>query len=246
MNLIRLAKEEKRKKLLKDENSEVKFDLHKQITLLLQEQPQQLNPYIVGSDKNIDQVLYIPNFITKEDAITQETFLDHIPETKWIAGEKRKMCNFGGRPGEKVVVEKLPPFLQILIDRMVEWNIYSKEEAPNHVLINQYERGGGIDRHQDGDLYIPKVAVLTLVGSALLDFWDLNQNHIASIFLQPCSLHVVSNSMYSSHMHSIAHGLVDKIEDHCINTKLAGIEKGELIDRNQRRFSIVFVHKIQT
>jgi alkylated DNA repair protein alkB family protein 6 len=42
---------------------------------------------------------------------------------------------------------------------------------PNHVLVNEYHRGAGITPHNDGDLYAPHVAIVTLSGSALMEFW---------------------------------------------------------------------------
>lgn len=54
------------------------------------------------------------------------------------------------------VLQKLPPFLAALVDRLVAAGIYSTEEASNHVLINEYSFGAGIPSHQDGPLYLDR------------------------------------------------------------------------------------------
>mmetsp|Transcript_45806 Transcript_45806/g.74731 ORF Transcript_45806/g.74731 Transcript_45806/m.74731 type:complete len:157 (+) Transcript_45806:68-538(+) len=43
--------------------------------------------------------------------------------------------------------------------------------APNHCLINEYRPGQGIMPHEDGPLYVPVVATLTVGGNTMLDFY---------------------------------------------------------------------------
>ena len=46
-----------------------------------------------------------------------------------------------------------------------------ESNAPNHVLVNEYNRPAGITPHNDGALYAPHVAIITLSGSALIVGW---------------------------------------------------------------------------
>ena len=81
------------------------------------------------------------------------------------------MLNFGGQPWKASVEQLLPPFLERLVQLLVAEGVFSAETAPNHVLINEYTGGQGLIPHTDGPLYFPRVAVLTLEGSALLEFY---------------------------------------------------------------------------
>jgi alkylated DNA repair protein alkB family protein 6 len=44
--------------------------------------------------------------------------------------------------------------------------VCDESTAPNHVLVNEYDRPVGITPHNDGALYAPHVAIITLSGSA--------------------------------------------------------------------------------
>ena len=55
--------------------------------------------------------------------------------------------------------QALPPFLRAVVDRLVQAGVYSAAEAPNHCLVNEYRDGAGIPPHDDGPLYLNKVAI---------------------------------------------------------------------------------------
>lgn len=67
-------------------------------------------------------------------------------------------------------MQALPEFLQILVGRLVAAGVYAPEAAPNHCLINEYTGGSGIPAHDDGPLYIPPVATISLGGDAVINF----------------------------------------------------------------------------
>ena len=129
---------------------------------------------------------------------------------------------------------------------MVQSGIFPEGRAPNHVLINEYQNGAGISPHSDGPLYFPQVAVLTLAGGALLDFYaaSLPSSVVASIYLRPRSLHVVSNDVYENFLHGIAAGCEDAIQEGCLNLPWLPDMPLGAIARSPLRYSIVFVHKI--
>ena len=81
------------------------------------------------------------------------------------------MQNHGGSPSSALVAEPLPPFAAALRDALVDAGVYAPSQAPNHVLVNEYLRPAGIAPHSDGDVYLDKVAIVTLEGAALMDFW---------------------------------------------------------------------------
>ena len=66
--------------------------------------------------------------------------------------------------------QELPAFLQTLVRRLVAAGVYAPQDAPNHCLINEYTNGSGIPAHDDGPLYVPPVATISLGGSAVINF----------------------------------------------------------------------------
>ena len=67
-------------------------------------------------------------------------------------------------------MQKLPQHLQALVELLLAAGIYPPEQAPQHVLINSYDKGAGIPPHMDGPLYSPRVATITLGGPAVMAF----------------------------------------------------------------------------
>lgn len=63
----------------------------------------------------------------------------------------------------------LPRWLQPLLDRLAALGLYAGQ-APNHVLVNSYQPGEGILPHEDGPLYHPQVAILSLAAPAVVRF----------------------------------------------------------------------------
>ena len=169
---------------------------------------------------------------------------------------------------------KLPPWLESLSDAMVKSSVFENHQRPNHVLINEYQSDEGILHHTDGPAYMDKVAIISLKSTCIMSFiprnrlessigvtetsiekydrdttCSLHQNGF-SVVLQPCSLLVFSDQVYSNWMHGIADGLTNETvfgdennsskSSHqttaesggslaCINTDLAGVVAGEKV-----------------
>jgi len=70
-------------------------------------------------------------------------------------------------------LQKLPQFLQALVELLLAAGVYPLEQAPQHVLINSYGKAAGISPHMDGPLYSPCVATITLGGPALMAFHEV-------------------------------------------------------------------------
>ena len=109
---------------------------------------------------------------------------------------------------------------------------------PNHVLVNEYNRPAGISPHNDGALYAPHVAIVTLSGSALMDFWPIEgpaieveeekedlqprsspppPKPVTQVMLQPRSLLLYRQDAYALR-HGIRESAVDRISERCANT----------------------------
>jgi len=114
----------------------------------------------------------------------------------------------------------LPPWLQSLSQELVRVGIFPPQEAPNHVLVNEYKPQGGILHHTDGPFYQPNVAILSIGGPVLLTFrrrittdqlagrgsWKMGPKDLYSVLLQPNSLLVFRETLYSDYLHGIADG----------------------------------------
>ncbi len=205
-------------------------------------------------------VHYVPDFVTEEE---QRRLLDVLyckaAQSRWLGrggAHGRRTQNWGGRPGAQAVAEPLPPFCRALIDALVSCGVFEPELAPNHVLVNEYGPAGGLVAHTDGPLYHPRVACLSLGGTASMKIWrsfedaELESDGkpgpgpAAQIFLRPRSLNVLSDPVYTQYLHSIDAAPVDTITSLCVNTATTSVAVGDAIPRQERRLSLVFVHKL--
>eukprot|EP01051_Picozoa_sp_SAG22_P007055 SAG22_NODE_484_length_9912_cov_23.425150_5_plen_402_part_00 len=220
------------------------------------EQPQQA----------LDTVSYLPEFVSREEAAGLMRALDSpAGQARWLgvrAPAGRRNQNWGGRPGDLKLAEPLPPFAVSLIDAVMAAGLYEPEHRPNHVLINEYGRAAGLNAHTDGPLYYPRVACLSLGGPAAMALWhcfedataaqehaageraDGGPGPLAQIFLQPRSLNVLSGTVYRDVMHGIDATEVDTVSEACLNAAACGLRPGETTARQDRRISIVLVHKL--
>ena len=65
--------------------------------------------------------------------------------------------------------EPLPPWLAQLTARL---DVFGDGAAANHVLVNEYTPGQGIDAHTDGPFYTPVVVNITLGSHAVLNLYE--------------------------------------------------------------------------
>lgn len=119
---------------------------------------------------------------------------------------------WGGTVSESGIVDQkdLPEWLESISQSLVDHNIFSKDTAPNHVLVNQYDQYMGILPHKDGPLYFPRVAIVSLESDTLFDFWnpsiDTPENNLPlfSLIVPRLSLLVFQDLCYTQLLHGIA------------------------------------------
>lgn len=200
-------------------------------------------------------ITVVRNFISPED---EELLLANIaaaPPDRWTGGRPgRRTANWGGRPGESFVRETLPPWIASLVDAITRsgaWPVDVVGGPPNHCLINEYEAGAGLTPHTDGVMYAPHVCTLSLGSDVVLDLHkptatedaDANALPLASLLLRRRSLNVYAGPAYSELFHGIAPRVEDVLRETVVNLE-AEDSLGEVIKR-RRRWSVVFVHKLQ-
>ena len=138
-----------------------------------------------------------------------------------LAGRETQV--WGGRVTENGISnrEDLPEWLDSISKSLVDSNIFSKDAAPNHVLVNQYDINCGIMPHKDGPLYYPKVAIVSLESDTVFDFWIppsgkdfvestgfTSDKPVFSLIVPRLSLLVFKDRCYTDLLHGIASRLV--------------------------------------
>ncbi|OUS45627.1 magnesium transporters: cora family [Ostreococcus tauri] len=156
--------------------------------------------------------------------------------------------NIENRHDMFLVVEDLkhfPAYLRALMRAMV--NRKTSDAEPNHVLVNEYESRGGITPHSDGAVYAEDVSILTLRGTALIEFWpsegEITGRPIASVLLEPRSVLTYKGAAYRLR-HGIRETDADVVTEETANARALGLNPGARVERNPRgRVSVVFVRK---
>jgi alkylated DNA repair protein alkB family protein 6 len=169
----------------------------------------------------IPNVYYVPDFITKEEEVW---LLDQIyaPQYSfsWHQLKKRRLQNWGGTPQATGMIEEpLPLWTKLVAKRLKNANIFHKK--PNHALVNEYEGDQGIMHHKDGPIYFPRVAILSLNGSAILSFKkQLSLDPEEEVFLLPRSLLIFEELAYTTYFHGIDQLLNDTISLKTVNRSM--------------------------
>lgn len=121
-----------------------------------------------------------------------------------------------------MVQEPLPKWLEDCCQKVSQLGVFG-DKVPNHILVNEYTPGQGIMPHEDGPLYHPVVTTISLGTHTLLDFYTpLNdtqdeKNHsdntriLFSLLLEPRSLLILKDDMYTKLLHGISERNVDLI-----------------------------------
>lgn len=195
-----------------------------------------------------ETVYYIPNFITEDEERYLFDKVYDAPKPKWVQLSHRRLQNWGGIPHPKgMIPEPLPSWLTDICKRVASLGLFG-DKTPNHVLVNEYKPGEGILPHEDGPLYYPVVTNITLNSHAVIDFYrprkkeEEGQNHstkqeadrVGSLLLQPRSLLVTCDAMYTEYLHGIESRTEDTVDDGVKNAAVCGIEPGTVLERGTR------------
>ena len=92
----------------------------------------------------------------------------------WQLVSGRKVQVHGGEVHEKgMIPRQLPEWLGKILKSVRETcgdDMFPGNVQLNHALVNEYEVGGGIMPHQDGPLYFPAAAIVSLGATAVMRF----------------------------------------------------------------------------
>ncbi|KAG2005636.1 hypothetical protein CC2G_002023 [Coprinopsis cinerea AmutBmut pab1-1] len=137
----------------------------------------------------------------------------------------------GGEVTSKGILygQPLPDFIckfPDIISRIKETGVFadSPHKEPNHVIMNEYRPGQGIMPHEDGPIYHPVVATLTLGSQCVFHYYQykdrgeesptdssastgkgrpIDPKPVHSLLLERRSLVISFGDLYTSHLHGI-------------------------------------------
>ncbi|KAA8492610.1 Alpha-ketoglutarate-dependent dioxygenase alkB-like 6 [Porphyridium purpureum] len=159
----------------------------------------------------IDGLVLYANVISEQQEVA---LVDQLDARRWKEISGRRVQTYGGLPHEKGMVEvPLPDFLQrvcsVLTSAEIEGergrlNIFDANSPPNHVLVNEYQPGQGIQHHVDGPCYEPVAAIISLGADTQMTFKTIDgKRAVTRVDLERRSCLVMSGDAYVQYMHGI-------------------------------------------
>lgn len=185
---------------------------------------------------------YVSEFITE---VEEQSILSKIyaaPKPKWTQLSNRRLQNWGGIPHHKgMIAEVIPAWLDNYLERIHSLDIMGGKR-PNHVLVNEYLPGQGIMPHRDGDLFYPTITTVSVGSHTVLRFSEPTDKKIVeyqpvfSFLLEPRSLLVLQDRLFSHYLHCIEEVDKDYLDDTVDNLKMCSDKfvPGTTVSRDTR------------
>jgi len=202
-----------------------------------------------------DTVYYVPNFISEGDEKYLLNEIHKTPAPRWTQLLNRRLQNWGGIPTPKgMIAETIPHWLQQYVDRVNLLKIFGDKSA-NHVLLNEYKPGQGIMPHLDGDMFYPTISTISLGSHTVIHFYkqepgeaesmkSFDERKICSLYVEPRSLLVLQQEMYTEYLHGI-----DEVEQDLPATEfpnINNIDKSDIVADRGTRYSLTIRHVPKT
>ncbi|KAI0697800.1 hypothetical protein BC835DRAFT_1405596 [Cytidiella melzeri] len=178
------------------------------------------------SIRGVQQAYYIPNFITEDEEKYLIRKITESPLPRW-----KSLHNRGELTVKNVLLpQSFPPYMTDypdIIGRIKSTGLFSASPhgGPNHVILNEYLAGQGIMPHEDGPSYHPVVATLSLGSHAVFHYYryipadiarsnevepeeggkgrSIDNTPVMSVLLEPRSLVITTQDLYTAHLHGI-------------------------------------------
>ncbi|KAF7297360.1 putative alpha-ketoglutarate-dependent dioxygenase ABH6 [Mycena indigotica] len=173
-------------------------------------------------------VYYIPNFITMEEEQYLVEKIQATPQQRWKQLANRRLQLWGGELTSKntLIAQAMPPFVESypdIIARLRATGAFTRSPhgQPNHIIMNedrvsmlhsiqQASDLQGIMPHEDGPAYFPVVATISLNSHSMFHYYryqedgrTIDSTPVMSVLLEPRSVVISQDSLYSSHLHAI-------------------------------------------
>ncbi len=122
---------------------------------------------------SLHSVWVVPDFVSVDEEASLLAAAT-APAARWTRVSGRAVQTLGGIVHERagLLPAPLPRWVVPLLARLQrDCRLFDSAPQPlNHVLVNAYESGEGILQHQDGPLYHPAVAIVSLGAHAVMTF----------------------------------------------------------------------------
>ncbi|KAL1518586.1 hypothetical protein AB1Y20_002874 [Prymnesium parvum] len=132
--------------------------------------------------------------------------INSIPDDCWVQLRSRRLLQLGGTPlPQGMQPEPLPSWASAVCDALVAAGVFSAEEPPNHVLVNEYLPGQGIAAHRDGPLYLSRVAIVSMGSHCTFQFVsdDVERRPHLQTLLPRRGLLVFEGDAYEKLLHEV-------------------------------------------
>lgn len=147
---------------------------------------------------------YIPDYICVDE---ERALIDVIDQQPWLNDLKRRVQHYGYKYDYKargvtydLNLGPLPDWIQNLCTRLKTDSVFESE--PDQVIVNEYMPGQGISAHVDCiPCFGETIASLSMGSAAFMEFAYEGQKE--ELYLEPCSLLVLSGSARRDWTHSI-------------------------------------------
>jgi len=172
------------------------------------ELPACARPALLPVEWGVESVQHVAEWVSAEEEAQLIACIDGAPAAAWTALRGRRLQSLGGLPRpppECMTREPLPLWVDSVCEQLVSCGVFPADARPNHVLLNEYQPGQGIDAHKDGPLYAPNVAILSLNSSATFQFVEdsVARAPLASLLLPRRGLLVFRGDAYERFLHTV-------------------------------------------
>jgi alkylated DNA repair dioxygenase AlkB len=161
----------------------------------------------------IEGLRYIDRFVTDAEELQLLQAIDREP---WLTDLWRRVQHYGYRYDYKVRsvdasqrLGPLPDWVQPLVRRLT--GLYM-EQAPDQLIVNEYQPGQGIGAHVDAPPFGPEISSVSLSAPCVMDFTEVAGPGRVSLVLARRSLLVLSGPAQYGWKHAIPVRGSDTIE----------------------------------
>jgi alkylated DNA repair dioxygenase AlkB len=154
----------------------------------------------------ISGLRYLPNYITRQE---HDQLLAIIDQQPWLDTLKRRVQHYGYRYDYKsrsvdasMFLGALPMWIAPLTGRLQREGLVT--QAPDQLIVNEYEPGQGISAHVDSiAAFGDTVLSLTLGSACVMLFSKLKYEEAVPLLIEPCSLVIMQGEARYQWKHSI-------------------------------------------
>ena len=186
--------------------------------------------------EEMKHVWHMRDWISPDEEAELLRCVDESPSERWTPLAGRRLQSLGGLPTSTSAMQpqELPAWVASVSTALVDAGVFDAACPPNHVLLNEYQPGQGIDLHRDGPQYMPRVAILSLGSACGFDF--SRDTSAASLLLPSRGLLVFSGPAYEECLHGVPAVHVDQAP--CLRLDLPQPITDAPMNRRTRRVSL--------